>query len=31
MNQFKWFTRNWWILHVIAVAIFFWLGHAMRF
>ena len=31
MNQFKWFTQNRWILHVIAVAIFFWLGHAMRF
>ena len=31
MNQFKWVTRNWWILHLIAVLFFFWLGHAMRF
>jgi hypothetical protein len=31
MNQFKWFTRNWWILHVVAVTLFFWLGHAIRF
>jgi len=31
MNQFKWFTRNWWILHLAAVAFFFWLGHAIHF
>ncbi len=31
MNQFKWFTRNWWILHVAAVMFFFWLGHVIRF
>jgi hypothetical protein len=31
MEQFKWFTRNWWILHVVAVAFFFWLGHAIHF
>jgi hypothetical protein len=31
MNQFKWFTRNWWILHVVAVVFFFWLGHVIRF
>ncbi len=31
MNQFKWFTRNWWILHVAAVIFFFWLGHVIRF
>jgi hypothetical protein len=31
MNQFKWFTRNWWILHVIAVVFVFYLGHAMHF
>jgi hypothetical protein len=31
MNQFKWFTRNWWILHVVAVMFFFWLGHVIRF
>ena len=31
MNQFKWFTLNWWILHIVAVAFFFWLGHAIHF
>ena len=31
MDQFKWFTRNWWILHIVAVAFFFWLGHAIHF
>jgi hypothetical protein len=31
MNQFTWFTRNWWILHIVAVMFFFWLGHAIRF
>ena len=31
MNQFTWFTRNWWILHIVAVAFFFWLGHAIHF
>ena len=31
MNQFKWFTRNGWILHMVAVAFFFRLGHAMHF
>ncbi len=31
MDQFKWFTRNWWILHIVAVPFFFWLGHAIRF
>ena len=31
MNQFKWFTLNWWILHIVAVTFFFWLGHAIHF
>ena len=31
MSQFKMFTLNWWILHVAAVAFFFYLGHAVRF
>jgi hypothetical protein len=31
MNQFKWFTGSWWILHIAAVAFFFWLGHAIHF
>jgi len=31
VNRFKWFTRNWWILHIAAVLFFFWLGHAIYF
>jgi hypothetical protein len=31
MSQFKMFSLNWWILHVVAVAFFFCLGHAVRF
>jgi len=31
MNQFKWFTLNWWILHIAALLFFFWLGHAVHF
>jgi len=30
MNKFRLFTRNWWVLHVIAIAFFFWLGHAVH-
>jgi hypothetical protein len=31
MNKFRLLTRNWWILHVLALALFFWLGHAIHF
>jgi hypothetical protein len=31
MNKFKWFTLNWWMLHIAAILFFFWLGHAIRF
>jgi hypothetical protein len=31
MNQFNWFTQNWWILHIVAVTFFFWLGYAIHF
>jgi hypothetical protein len=31
MTQFRMFTTNWWILHVAALAFFFWLGHAVQF
>ena len=31
MNKFRLWTRNWWILHAITVAFFFWLGHAVHF
>lgn len=30
MNQFKWFTRNGWILHIVAVKFFFWVGQAIH-
>lgn len=31
MNKFRLLTRNWWILHVLVLAFFLWLGHAVRF
>jgi hypothetical protein len=31
MTQFKMFTLNWWVLHIVALAFFFYLGHAVRF
>jgi len=31
MNKFRLFSRRWWILHVLALGFFFWLGHAVRF
>jgi hypothetical protein len=31
MKKFKLFTLNWWILHLLAVAFFFYLGHAVHF
>jgi hypothetical protein len=31
MNRFRYFGRNWWILHVVTVPFFFWLGHAIHF
>jgi hypothetical protein len=31
MNRFLMFKPGWWILHVITIAFFFWLGHAIHF
>jgi hypothetical protein len=31
MNRFFLGKRGWWVLHVLAVAFMFWLGHFMRF
>lgn len=31
MSHFKTFSLNWWILHGVALAFFFYLGHAVRF
>ena len=31
MTKFKLFTLNWWILHVLAIAFIFYLGHAVHF
>jgi len=25
------FTGYWWLLHIVAIAFFVWLGHAIRF
>lgn len=31
MSKFSLLTRNWWILHAVAIAFFLWLGHAVHF
>jgi hypothetical protein len=31
MKRFRLFSMNWWILHLLAIAFFFYLGHAVRF
>ncbi len=31
MNKFKMFSLNWWILHILALIFFVFLGHAMHF
>lgn len=31
MNRFKLFQPLWWVLHVVAVAAMFWLGHFVKF
>jgi hypothetical protein len=31
MFRFMLFKPGWWILHLLAVAFMFWLGHAVRF
>jgi hypothetical protein len=31
MNQFRMFTPYFWILHLVGLAFFFWLGHAIHF
>jgi len=31
MKKFKLFTLNWWILHILAISFFFYLGHAVHF
>ncbi len=31
MYRFMLFKTGWWILHILAVAFVFWLGHAVRF
>jgi hypothetical protein len=31
MFRFMLFKPGWWLLHIIALAFLFWLGHAVRF
>jgi hypothetical protein len=31
MKRFRLFTVNWFILHLLAIAFFFYLGHAVHF
>jgi hypothetical protein len=31
MNKFKMFSLNWWVLHILALIFFIFLGHAIHF
>lgn len=31
MNRFRMFAPLWWVLHIVAVAATFWLGHFVNF
>ena len=31
MKNFRLYQPGWWIVHALAIAFFFWLGHAVRF
>ncbi len=31
MKRFRLFSVNWWILHLLAIAFFLYLGHTVRF
>lgn len=31
MYRFMLYKPGWWILHILAIAFVFWLGHAIRF
>ena len=31
MKNFRLYKPGWWIVHIAAVAFFFWLGHVVRF
>jgi len=31
MFRFMLYKPGWWILHIVAIAFVFWLGHAIRF
>lgn len=31
MKRFRLFSVHWWILHLLALAFFFYLGHAVHF
>jgi len=31
VNKFKMFSWQWWILHILALMLFVFLGHAMHF
>lgn len=31
MKRFKFFTPYWWVLHIVMLIFFFWLGHAVHF
>lgn len=30
MNKLRLFKTGWWIVHILAIVFFFWLGHAVH-
>jgi hypothetical protein len=30
MNKIRWFKPLWWVLHIVAIAVVFWLGHFVQ-
>jgi len=31
MNKIKYLKPLWWIIHIVAIAVMFWLGHLVQF
>jgi hypothetical protein len=31
MEQFRFLKPGWWVLHLVAISLVFWLGHTIRF
>jgi hypothetical protein len=31
MNKIKYLKPWWWVLHIVAIAVLFWVGHSIQF